>query len=118
MEHGIENSLQIVVGSAHLGNVAGAVLEDGKITFGDIGQLRKAMNAVNGIAGADFGEAVKEWGDWDEGERETLCATFAKEFDVPQDKVEGVAEQIVCLAIELSGSLMKISDVIKALLAK
>lgn len=112
---GIPNSSKLVVGSAHLFNALGKVFEDGKIGWTDLLLLRKAADAVNDLVSVDYGETWTEWKDWDQAEQKALCDLFKEEFDLPQEGLEEIVEQVVCIAFKLGGVFQEGSELIKKL---
>jgi hypothetical protein len=79
-----------------------------KVTFPEIvGSLDLLFKIPTVIASAP--QAYKEWQDIDPDEADELKAYFAAKFDVPDDKIEAVVEEVWGILVRI-GNLIALLD--------
>lgn len=94
---GIKETKDVVVAVAKFGNAGGKALEDGKVSITDAVYIYEPLQAIS-AAVEGIGNVPAELADLDAAELKDLEATFAREFDLPQDGIEAVVEKAVSVA--------------------
>lgn len=93
-----------------IANGVGKALQDGKINLADFGCFMDAfLKAPAAFSGAS--EIPAELADMDSAEREGLKQYIFEEFDIPQDKVEGIVEDALDISNRIFGLIEKIRGV-------
>lgn len=96
----IKETKEALGGVIALGNATGKSMEDGKISWTDSANYLAAIMQLPGaIAGA--GEIPEELKDLDDNEKAALIAYVKTEFDIPNEKVEGIVEEGLALAYQI-----------------
>ena len=93
---GIENLLIITSVLASVGNIAGKAYEDGKLTATDLPDaVMRGAVLIPKLIEIEWNQLIPEAKDLDEGEQAQLLAHFKKEFDIPQDSLELLIEDVI-----------------------
>ena len=97
---GIEDLKDVVRFGLKLGQGISLSLEDGKITWGDVGSFLPAIievpSVISGIE--NVGEELRDLDDQEQAELEQLVQ---EEFDVPSEHAKEVVAQSIKAAVEL-----------------
>ena len=90
---GIDNLVLLVSAFASFSGTMGAVLEDGKVDWGDIGQVTNLFTHMKAFSAIDYSELLPEASDLSEGETKRLLLVFEDKFDLKNDTLEGKIEE-------------------------
>lgn len=110
----VDNISRIVSVGCRLANVAGDVLDDGKITAGDFLKFWEAGKILWDIRGVDFRELMPEFKDLDQNEVEYLVKKIEDNLSLPHDTVEKRIKGI----FEIGGNFYKMVNHAISLWAK
>ena len=85
----IEESKTLMILLAKLANVAGKVLEDGKVGLDDAVHLYEIFKIIPSVQSVNFAGAFEELKSGiDSAEYQKLLSSLVIEFDIPQDEIE------------------------------
>lgn len=91
---GIKETKDVVIAMAKFGNAAGETLADGRATLTDLVHFYAPVAAM-GPAVEGIGAVPAELADIEAAELADLQATFAREFDIPQNVAETLVEKSI-----------------------
>ena len=97
---GIEETTDMAIFAARLGNAIDNTLADGKVTISDATNLFGVLSASK-AAFENSAQIPTEVKDLDADEINTLNYAFANELDLHNDFIEGLAEEGVRLTLQL-----------------
>ena len=103
----IKETKEAVSFALQLGNALGSALDDGKLSWSDtpkfMGSIMAAPAAFSGI-----GSVPTELKDLDAAEKKELMDYVKSEFDIPDDKIEGLVEEGLALAVQTYNFVQKV----------
>lgn len=104
---GNQNLKEVVLLGAALSNVAGEVLEDGKVNLADVKSLPLLLSALGKIKPAidDIGEVPSEMADLDDGEYQDIVNAMKEHFELSDDQLEEKIEKWFSLGLAVVESL-------------
>jgi hypothetical protein len=101
------NLIALVKSVAHVMNLAGKVLEDGKITLADISPaLGFIVTELPALAEINFKELPAAIAELTPEAMAEVKEVLVAEFDIPQDKLEGTIEMIAGVLVTLAGAYL------------
>jgi hypothetical protein len=92
---------KVLVAVCHVTNIVGKALEDGKVNVGDLPLVFTLFQELSSVAGVDLKAAMEKAKSLSPSEVAELSAMFKAEFDLPDDKVEGMVELGVDLLVAI-----------------
>jgi hypothetical protein len=116
MSLGIEKVKAIVGLTCDLGNIAGVVLEDGKLGLDDVSVVPALLKILPELS-IEPGQAWKELQDYSPEEHAELVEFIKAKLELPQEKVEASIEKVLELSKGLYVSVVGIIDLVKAIKA-
>ena len=111
--YGVEELKKIVTVASKLGNIAGKAFEDGKINAADLVLITDLLQVFPLLLSVNFGQAMPEAKDLQQGEVEELISHFKAEFDIPQDSLEVTIETVLDIAITVEQAIVKLIKIFK-----
>jgi len=115
---GIDELSKLIKAVAGIGNVAGLVLEDGKISFDDMIPMGQLYFIFQDILGIDFGKIIPEAADLTTDEMDRLSKVLADTLDVPQNGIEVAVETFISFAINFCKFIKDVIDYVEILRKK
>jgi len=109
----IENIKKVLSLVALLGNVAGQVMEDGKVSVDDAAQLVVLFAAMPKLADIEWSMLDDEALDISPIEIEQIKDLLVNEFDIPQDALEDQIEKYLEVAALIGETIVKIMELIR-----
>lgn len=89
-----ENAKRVLFLACEMGNVAGKIMEDGKITISDAGSLLSLVDELNGLTKVEWPKVLPEVkAAFSPEEYGATIAELAAKFDIPQDGIEAKLEK-------------------------
>lgn len=107
----VTSLIPVLLAAAVLGNVAGKVLDDGKVNYADLGVLVGSLGEFSAFTALKPGVAFAEALDLDVAEKGEVVAAFKAKFDIADDVKESAIEELV------DGSLLVLAGVVKVRVA-
>lgn len=102
-----ENLIALVKSAAHVMNLAGKVLEDGKVTIADLSPaLGFIVTELPALAEINFKEIPAALAALTPEAMAEIKEVLVSEFDIPQDKLEGTIEMIAGVLVTLVGAYL------------
>lgn len=102
---GIQNILSLQEGALKVRAAAAAIMDNGGIDAGDIGDLGGLISGLKDLWVVKFEEILPEFKDLDSDERIILAEAFKKDFDIKNDDMEAAIEQGQKMLLELVGAI-------------
>lgn len=102
---------QLVIGIGQIASLSWNIFEDGTVDFKDIDEVWKILRTSKSLVSLSLEDLKLEWADLDDDERAYLTEEFKKNFDIPDDNLEGIIEKIIEIASELYSIISKIRSV-------
>lgn len=117
-KYGIENLKKIFALGFELGSVAGDVAEkagNAELKWYDkwLFPFTKLGDEIFAMFSVDYKLIVPEWKDLDEVEKAELKVFAQEKFDIPQDEIEGVIEEVLLACLALGEHIVKLVEVAK-----
>lgn len=103
---GIQNILSLQEGALKVQAAALAVMDNGGLDMGDIGDLPKLVSGLKDLWLVDLQQVLPEFKDLDAEERLVLAKSFAEGFDIKNDDTEAAIEQGQAMLLELVSAIL------------
>lgn len=98
---GVENIKKLVMLGVEMGNVADKIVQGGGVSRW--GALMDLADEAMALTSVDFSKVDDEYKDLSDAEREQILAEVKVKFDIADDKIEGVVEGALGIALKLEG---------------
>lgn len=107
---GIDNLKKIVAQIGAAGSIGYDILEDGKVSIRDLGELKDIFKMMKELGSVDYSKLKPEIADIDEAEQEALCAVFKESLKVGGGSTEETIEMGFDMLIKLLDALSAFVD--------
>lgn len=110
----MENFNMIIKGTTLLGNIAGKVFDDGKITAADIMVLPDFMSVGTVLANVNYGAIGAEFKEFGAESVNGIVETITTNLNIPQKNIEKTVKTCVVAAGTIVGAAFTIISIFKA----
>lgn len=108
-----ENIKKAIVIAAKLGNVAGKVFEDGKVSVADLSILPEFVMLFPAFIAVDWTKMIPEAKELKAEQSAELVALFNSEFDIPQEAQEHTIESVLAIVSQLVSVIASLIAIFK-----
>lgn len=114
----VANLKLAIVAVAEIGSASAKVMEDGKVSLGDLRYAPALLNGIKSASGVNYKELLPEAKDMSEGEQAEIAQAFREHFVLKADAadVEATIEEglvLVLSAIDAVLGFVKVSAAVK-----
>ena len=110
---GVDEIKKIITILAKLGNVAGMVFEDGKLTSADVAQIPTLVMIIPLFIEVKWTGLLPEIKDLTLDECNEIVACFKNEFNIPETNIEYTIESIMTIVSGLASLIFDLINVWK-----
>lgn len=103
---GIATITALIEAVAKAASAVDGVFADGRVDWKDAAEIPALIAAMGDFARISFGDLLPEISDLDADEKAIVAATFARNFDLASDTVEGLIERGFSLLLAAMDALL------------